>query len=300
MKGIFSWGLAVIITLGAVYVQRSTGPSQPEKQRMEVNAASFAVSFPRSLVRPANRDPETLLTVTFRSAVEDRNQILGAVLYYKRYPSDDPFKAVVPSFSVDKEKMFLNAEIPVQPSAGKITYYIQLIGGDGTTVNSAETTLRFRDHVPGVALILHILFVFFAFLFSNFTGIYAFARDVKINPYALITIIMLFTGGFILGPLVQKYAFGVWWSGWPAGGDMTDNKTLIALLTWAAVYMLNRIPFASARFCRWRRFLYLAAALVTMAVYSIPHSTAGSQYNYEKGTIVTGRDQTTEHGFGTE
>ncbi|MFA5741068.1 MAG: hypothetical protein WC896_08420, partial [Bacteroidales bacterium] len=75
MKGIFSWGLAVIITLGAVYVQRSTGPSQPEKQRMEVNAASFAVSFPRSLVRPANRDPETLLTVTFRSAVEDRNQI---------------------------------------------------------------------------------------------------------------------------------------------------------------------------------------------------------------------------------
>jgi hypothetical protein len=64
--------------------------------------------------------------------------------------------------------------------------------------------------------------------------------------------------------------------------------------------MLNRIPFASARFCRWRRFLYLAAALVTMAVYSIPHSTAGSQYDYKKGTIVTGRDQTTEHGFGTE
>jgi hypothetical protein len=34
--------------------------------------------------------------------------------------------------------------------------------------------------------------------------------------------------------------------------------------------------------------LYLVAALVTMAVYSIPHSTAGSEYDYNTGTVVTG------------
>ena len=36
MKGIYSWTLAVIITLAAVFLQRNTGPSHPGKQLMEV------------------------------------------------------------------------------------------------------------------------------------------------------------------------------------------------------------------------------------------------------------------------
>lgn len=294
MKGIYSWALAVIITLAAVFSQRSTGPSQPEKQQLEINKASFKASFPRSLVRPCDQAKEIPLTVTLSSTQEEWEKILGIVLYYKRHPSNDVFTAVVPTFSVDKNKLRVEALIPMQPAAGKITYYLQLIGSDGSTVNSRHAILRFRNHVPELILILHILFVFFAFLFSTFTGIYTFAGKTKINPYALITILLLFTGGFILGPLVQKYAFNVWWSGWPLGRDMTDNKTLIAFLTWIAAYVLNRIPFSSARLCQWRRYLYLVAALVTMAVYSIPHSTAGSQYNYETGTIVTGRDTAAE------
>ena len=142
--------------------------------------------------------------------------------------------------------------------------------------------------LPAAILILHILFMFFTFLFSNFTGLYTFAGNVRINPYALATILLLLAGGFILGPLVQKYAFGVWWSGWPLGGDMTDTKTLIAFLSWVVAYVINRIPCSAAGFCRWRRYLYLVAALVTMAVYSIPHSTAGSEYDYNTGTVVTG------------
>jgi len=80
----------------------------------------------------------------------------------------------------------------------------------------------------------------------------------------------------------------VWWSGWPLGGDVTDTKTLVALVVWITAYLLNRIPFSAAGFCRWRRYLYLAAAVITMAVYSIPHSTAGSEYDYQSGTVVSG------------
>ena len=40
-------------------------------------------------------------------------------------------------------------------------------------------------------------------------------------------------GGMILGPIVQKYAFGEYWTGFPYGGDFTDNKMLIMWLAWA-------------------------------------------------------------------
>ncbi len=292
MRGVISWAIAIVITLAAVFFQRSTGPSHPAKELIEVNEGSFKAVFPRSLVRPGNNEPTTLLSIKIRCTPEDQKELIGAVLYYKRYPGTDNYTPVVPSFTVNENELIANASIPVQPAAGKITYYLQLIGHQGIIVNSNHNILRFRDHVPAVILILHILFVFFAFLFSNFTGLYTFAGNVRINPYALATILILFTGGFILGPLVQKYAFGVWWSGWPLGGDMTDTKTLVAFFSWIAAYVVNRVPCSRAGFCRWRRYLYLAAALITMAVYSIPHSKAGSEYDYKTGTVVTGNRET--------
>jgi hypothetical protein len=36
----------------------------------------------------------------------------------------------------------------------------------------------------------------------------------------------------ILGPVVQKFAFGEYWTGFPFGTDLTDNKTLIAFIGW--------------------------------------------------------------------
>jgi hypothetical protein len=288
MRGVISWAIAIVITLAAVFFQRSTGPSHPAKELMEVSQGSFKAVFPRSLVRPKNESSTTPLTIEIRCTPEDQEKLIGAVLYYKRYPGTYDFSPIVPTFSTDDDKLLVNAEIPVQPAAGKISYYLQLIGHQGVVVNSEHNILRFRDHVPSVILILHIMLMFFTLLFSNFTGLYTFAGNVRINPYALATILILFIGGFILGPLVQKYAFGVWWSGWPLGGDMTDTKTLIAFLSWIVAYVMNRIPCSAPGFCRWRRYLYLAAALITMAVYSIPHSTAGSEYDYQSGTVVTG------------
>lgn len=294
MKGIYSWILAVIITLTAVLFQRNTGPSHPAKQLIEVDGTSFKASFPRSLVRPRDNASLVQLTVELGSTGNSQDRIIGAILYYKRFPDSENYTAVVPSFSMDKEKLLVNCMVPVQPTAGKISYYLQLLGKDGATINSQVSILRFRDHVPSSVLMLHILLIFFAFLFSNFTGIYAFSGNARTNRFALATILILFAGGFILGPLVQKYAFGVWWSGWPLGGDMTDNKTLIAILVWIIAYILNKIPFSSPVFCRWRRYLYLTAALITIAAYSIPHSTAGSQYNYQTGTIITGEALSTQ------
>ncbi len=86
-------------------------------------------------------------------------------------------------------------------------------------------------------------------------------------------------GGMILGPFVQKYAFGVYWAGFPYGFDLTDNKLLIGVVAWLIAAVLSwkkRRPLAS-----------IIAAIVLIIVYSIPHSKMGSQFNYQKNELQT-------------
>jgi hypothetical protein len=94
------------------------------------------------------------------------------------------------------------------------------------------------------------------------------------------TFILLTAGGMILGPIVQKYAFGDLWTGVPFGWDLTDNKTLIAFLFWAL-----------AVFMSWKKEkpLYtIIAAVVLLLVYSIPHSLFGSELDYSTGQVTQG------------
>jgi len=88
-------------------------------------------------------------------------------------------------------------------------------------------------------------------------------------------------GGMILGPIVQKYAFGAYWTGFPWGYDLTDNKTLIMWVVWiAAAGALGWKARDAAP--GWRaRFTVLAAAVVMTGVYLIPHSLRGSQLDYD-------------------
>lgn len=38
----------------------------------------------------------------------------------------------------------------------------------------------------------------------------------------------------MIGCFVSGYAFGEPWTGFPVSNDLTDNKTLLAFLAWAA------------------------------------------------------------------
>ena len=105
----------------------------------------------------------------------------------------------------------------------------------------------------------------------------ALVASVDFSTVLMQGMLSLLLGGFILGPLVQWYAFGVWWSGVPFGYDWTDNKVLVELIFWILALALNR----GNR--RDRRSVYLAG-IVTLAVYFIPHSIFGSEYDYRTGT----------------
>jgi hypothetical protein len=98
--------------------------------------------------------------------------------------------------------------------------------------------------------------------------------------YAGLTLIMFLLGGMIMGPVVQKFAFGEYWTGFPTGKDLTDNKALIAFIAWIIAWMGNRK--------KERKYLVIIAAIIVLAISYIPHSARGSELDYNSGKINTG------------
>ncbi|HRU56613.1 MAG TPA: hypothetical protein P5190_05200, partial [Bacteroidales bacterium] len=126
----------------------------------------------------------------------------------------------------------------------------------------------------------HILLMFIAMLFSTAAGIMSVVKHPSYKKYSVWTLVLLTAGGMILGPVVQHYAFGEYWTGIPFGWDLTDNKTLIAFIFWIIAVIANR---------KKERPVYSAlASFILLLVYSIPHSMLGSELDYESGKIIQG------------
>ena len=92
------------------------------------------------------------------------------------------------------------------------------------------------------------------------------------------------TGGLVLGPIVQKYAFGAYWTGFPWGYDLTDNKLLIMWVVWliACVWMGGKPRADGKNSAGLGRFGVILASVVMVGVYLIPHSMQGSELDYDK------------------
>ena len=169
----------------------------------------------------------------------------------------------------------LSAELPGQPPAGKLAYRIVLddAGKSVPVPGEGQAVIRFKGHVPAGILIPHILFIFAAMVFSTRAGIAALNRREDPAPLVMPTLVLTILGAFVLGPIVQKFAFGVFWSGFPLGTDLTDTKMILPLILWIAALV------ASRRGTRARGWI-LAASIATLFVYLIPHSLFGSEIKY--------------------
>jgi hypothetical protein len=262
MKRPLFWILAVVITLGAAVYQRMTGPTYPLRGKAVVAGTEVKFKLPRSA--ETIQDAEVAIPAPAP---------LAGYLDYKRFKTEDAWTRVV----LAREGGDLVGHLPKQPAAGKLIYTVGLTNGDAATplAGGKPVPLRFKDPVPAWVLIPHILVMFSGMLLSTAAGLAAL--DKKRNPrqFVLWTVALLFAGGFILGPLVQKFAFGVAWAGFPAGTDLTDNKTLITFLFWVAALVASRKGKPARPFV-------LAASLVTLLVYLIPHSVLGSEFDYSK------------------
>jgi hypothetical protein len=260
-KGLF-WFLAVVITLGSAYYQRRTGPTYPLRVGAGFGGAVRGFELPRS----AETGEDAEVTVPAPAPVE-------GWLTWKRYKTADDWTTVFLVRDGDR----LVGRLPRQPPAGKLIYQLHLRPGPGSTLaaTAKPAVIRFKDPVPGWLLLPHVIVMFAGMLLSTAAGLAAL--DKKRNPRRLVlwAFGLLFLGGFVLGPLVQKFAFGVAWSGFPFGSDLTDNKTLIAFLFWI-------MALAAGRKGRPARPFVIAASLVTLLIFLIPHSLRGSELDYSR------------------
>jgi len=263
MRKFLYWLLAIVITLALSIYQRMTGPTYPKKIDIELHGETYKVKLPRSGVQQDE-------TVTLKDVPSDTK----AQLHYRCYPTSDDYTTV----DFTSRDNVLQAVLPVQPIAGKLQYYITVEGKDYPA--DAPLQIRFRNDVPASILIPHILFMFAAMLFAVYTFLLVLTRK-KYSRWLKITMGTLFVGGFIFGPLVQHVAFGPWWTGFPYGTDLTDNKTLLSFILFVAA--------AATLKWKYNKWLVLIAVLFMIIIFSIPHSTYGSEYDYSTQQISTAK-----------
>ena len=268
MKKSVCWLLAVIITLVLSIYQRMTGPTYPKKVTVELNGESYKIKLPRSGVQKDEIITLTEQTHGDRSRELSGGEPMGPVpmsLHYRRYPTTNDYTTV----DFVKKDSVWQAVLPVQPVAGKLEYYLTVDGKD--YLKDEPVVIRFRNDVPASILVPHILLMFGAMLFAVYTFLLVVThKDYK--RWLKITVATLFVGGFILGPLVQHAAFGPWWAGFPYGTDLTDNKTLISFIFFVAA-------LATLKW-KYNKWVVCLAVLMMIAVFTIPHSAYGSEYDY--------------------
>ena len=261
MKKSLFWILAIVITLALSIFQRMTGPTYPKKVAIELNGQNYKVKLPRSGVQHDE-------IVKLKGVPSDTK----AQIHYRCYPTSDEYTTV--DFELKDNE--LQAALPVQPIAGKLQYYITVDGKDYQA--DEPIVIRFRNDVPAGILIPHILFMFAAMLFAIYTLLLVITHK-KYSKWLKITVGTLFIGGFIFGPLVQHFAFGPWWTGFPLGTDLTDNKTLLSFLFF----------FAALATLKWKynKWVVALAVLFMIVIFSIPHSSYGSEYDYSTQQLST-------------
>jgi hypothetical protein len=260
-KTLLFWLLAFFITAGAAIYQRMTGPTYPVSGLTPLHGRNISYRLERSHGGPADHVVE----------IHSGDNTLRGDLIWKRYKTDDPW-TVVPMTNTGG---VLSGSLPHQLPAGKLMYYVRLevVGESAVVPPENPVVIRFKGDVPLPILITHVSLMFIGMFFSTRAGMEFFMRERRLERLTYWSLALLGVGGLILGPVVQKYAFDAYWTGWPFGPDLTDNKTAFIVLSWVvAAIALKKSRHPE----RWA----LAAAVITLGVYLIPHSLFGSELHY--------------------
>ncbi len=249
-----------IITLAFAVYQRKTGPTFPLSGEAQLDGSTVKYRMIRS------QDSGSQAEV----AVEALDPKVRGMLAYRRYPTSDMLTPV----EMERRGGRLVASMPPQPPAGKLEYQVRLNReGREAIIPETPAIIRFKGAVPALVLLPHVIMTFLGLLFSVKAALNSFARLDPVKD-SMAALSLLLCGGLILGPIVQKYAFGAFWTGWPFGSDWTDNKTAAAVLAWIAAVILMRLKDGHKR---WAPVLASAA---TLLAFGIPHSFHGSQLDW--------------------
>ena len=259
------WVLAFVIVTMTAGWQRRTGPSYPLRGDLEV-AAGEVVSY--RLVRNCTSDVDAPVRLPHSASIST------VELRFRRHGTGEDFTEV----ELGRAEGAWTGHLPRQPAAGKLDYYLVVNGSVRVPGEEGRfAVIRFKDPVPKPILIPHIAMMFLSMFCGLRAAMAAFREPELARRLVFVTLGCLTLGGLLLGPIVQKYAFGAYWTGWPVGEDLTDNKTLLMWLGWLVAALVTgwRRPFGARA-----RVAVLVAVVVMFAMYLVPHSLRGSTLDY--------------------
>lgn len=272
-KSILLWLIAFMLTVFTAVYQRMTGPTYPISGEAKIGGEVISYKLDRTHGGESDHPIE----------INVYDKTISGQLFWKRYKTNDEWALV----EMKNESGKLIASLPHQPPAGKLIYHILLQKDDEnvTLPASGEVIIRFKGDVPIYFLIPHIIFIFGAMLLSARTGLEYFSskggyapgvnEGKKFKSLTILTFIFVIIGGFIFGPIVQKYAFGAFWTGFPFGHDLTDNKILVGFIGWLLALI------AVYKFKNPKRWI-VSASILMFIIFLIPHSLLGSELDYSE------------------
>ncbi len=264
-RSVWLWIIALLITLASARWQRVTGPTHELPGDVVVGGAKIHYVLPRTHKGAGGQ------TVAIRVPAT----VVG-LLEWKPVGSREPWTVEPMPRSGDR----IAAELPHVAPGEKLWYRVRLAAAPGGPAAGAGATvlipplrpaaIRYTGTVPAGVLVPHILLMFLGMLLSTRAGLEVLQQAPRFRGLTWWTLAVLVVGGLVFGPLVIHGAFGGWWTGWPVGGDITDNKTLIAVAAWIlAALLVGR--------ARLDRAVVAIASLVTLVIFVIPHSWTASE-----------------------
>ncbi len=262
MRSIWLWIMAIVISSGIMVYQRLTGPTTPVRGSVEY----FGSEVKFKLLRTWEGSTGAKVEIT------TNHPDAAGVMIWKRVKSHDDWQTTVLKNSSGK----LSAELPPLPAAGKVMYQVYLFEKyKHIPLTEEPVVLRYKGEVPRGVIIPHIILMILSIVFSVRAGLEAIRRRKQLWSFTLWATGTLFAGGLILGPIVQKFAFDAYWTGWPLGHDLTDNKTAVSFIFWLiALIIIRRRPEKKG----W----VLVASIIQLIVYLIPHSVLGSEIDFRE------------------
>lgn len=264
-KSWFLWIIAVFLGSGIMVYQRLSGPTYPLQFKASVESKLIKFKLPRSWT--SGKNAEIIIS----------SQKFPGQFYilFRRYKSHDIWTRDTFNYR-DGAYVY---HLPTLPPAGKMMYsLVYSDGGVEKHITEEPVVLRYKGHVPGWILVLHVMMMILSVFWGVRAGLESLLRRKQLLSLSVFATLFLFVGGFILGPIVQYYAFGAFWAGWPFGHDLTDNKTAVSFLVWLiALWRLRKHPD------NWK--IVLVASLVQVAMYFIPHSLLGSELDFTKENL---------------
>jgi hypothetical protein len=187
------------------------------------------------------------------------------------------------------ENGLFRASLPELGKGSRLRYAIIVSAPGGVSIRIPErpdryVLLKYKGKVSTAVLTAHIACMFGSFFFMILSlfaairilrGLEGKAATVRAARWALT---LSFVGGWPLGFVLNREAFGTIWEGYPFGYDVTDNKTQIMFVFWLVSLLLVRGSFfgrgeaADTLGARGFARVIIASFIVSLALFILPHS----------------------------